>query len=134
LEAADVTIDGFHVTNAATAGIQIREGAHRAIVRNNVVFTNARRGIEVRGADDVRFDNNLVYANGTGGIQIQQTRGSAVIGNTVYGNGDNGITVGGGLSSRIGSLDRPHGAGERDIAVRLAAATQVRRAYVGDAI
>lgn len=134
LEAAEVTIDGFHVTNAATAGIQIRAGADGSIVRNNVVFSNARRGIEVRGADDVQVDNNLVYANGTGGIQLQQTRGSVVTGNTVYGNGENGITVGGGLSMVVGQLDVDHPAGADTVAVRLPSVTQVRRFYLGDAV
>lgn len=134
LEATDVTIDGFHVRNAATAGIQIRSGADRAAVRNNVVFSNARRGIEVRGADEALIDNNLVYANGTGGVQLQQTRGTAVTGNTIYGNGENGITVGGGLSSRIGLLDSDHAAGADTVAVRLDAPTQVYRVFARDGV
>lgn len=134
LEATDVVIDGFHVRNAATAGIQIRAGGERAVVRNNVVFSNSRRGIEVRGADDAVIDNNLVYANGTGGIQLQQTRGSSVTGNTVYGNGENGVTVGGGLSQVAGLLDGDHPAGAEVVSIRLAAPTQVRRFFAGDAV
>lgn len=110
-DADDVTIDGFHVTNSATAAIQVRDGAERAVVRNNVVFSNQRRGIEIRAADAGLVVNNLVYANGTGGIQLQQTRESEVSGNTVYGNGENGITVGG-SPVLLGRLERSHAAGE----------------------
>jgi len=118
LGAAGVTIDGFHVTNAATAGIQIRAGSHDAVVRNNVVFSNARRGIEISGADTGRIVNNLVYANGTGGVQVQQSRGSEVLGNTIYGNGENGVTIGI-VSSTLGRLDRAHAAGEDVLVVWL---------------
>lgn len=131
LDADDVTIDGFHVTNSATAAIQVRDGADRATVRNNVVFSNAKRGIEIRSADAGLLTNNLVYANGTGGIQLQATRGSEVSGNTVYGNGENGITVGGSAVT-VGRLDRAHGAGESVLDIRLASVDASKRLEAGD--
>lgn len=92
-------VDGFHVTNARTAGIQIQRASHHAWVRNNVAFSNLQRGIDVREAHDVRVTNNLAYANGTGGIQISGKRGSGshravVQNNTAYDNGANGFTIG----------------------------------------
>ncbi len=134
LASDDVVIDGFHVTNTATAAIQIREGSDRAVVRNNVVFSNARRGIEIRGGDAGLVANNLVYGNATGGIQLQHTRGSEVSGNTIYGNGENGITVGIGFPTQLGSLDRAHGAGETTLAVRLPSADAVVRLDAGDIV
>lgn len=89
-----VTVDGFYVTGALTAGVQIRAGADDSVVTNNVVFSNRRRGIEVFGAERVWVRNNLVYANGTGGIQLQATRASTVTNNTVYANGADGVLVG----------------------------------------
>lgn len=107
VQACDVVIDGFHVRNAADAGIQIRTGSRRAIVRNNVVFTNSR-GIDAVDADDVQIVNNLVYDNDTGGIQIGgNTTGSrrAVLrNNTAYANvGGNGISIGVGTGASTGA-------------------------------
>jgi parallel beta-helix repeat protein len=90
-------IDGFVVTNALSAGIQVRGGSNRAVVENNTVFSNAKRGIQVDASDDVQISNNLVYANGTGGIQVGGNPGSAraiVQNNTCYLNGQNGIQIG----------------------------------------
>ncbi len=94
LNGGPVTIRGFHVTGAATAGIQVRLGADQAEIVDNVVFSNQRRGIEVYGANRTLVRNNLIYANGTGGIQVQASQGSMIEGNTVYANGANGILVG----------------------------------------
>ena len=94
LNGGPVTIRGFHVTGAATAGIQVRLGADQAEIVDNVVFSNQRRGIEVNGANRTLVRNNLVYANGTGGIQVQASQGSMIEGNTVYANGADGILVG----------------------------------------
>lgn len=93
-----VVIDGFTVTNAATAGIQIRNGSHGSTLRNNVVFSNQKRGIDVVDSHDVKIVNNLAYANGTGGIQVASSRTGSrraiVHSNTCYGNGANGIQIG----------------------------------------
>lgn len=91
----DVTIEGFHVTNSSVAAIQVREGADRARLLGNVVYSNAGRGIEVRSALQALIESNLIYANGTGGVVVQESDGSQVIGNTVYRNGADGILVGG---------------------------------------
>jgi len=88
-------VAGFHVRGAATAGIQVRDGAPDTVVTDNVVVSNQRRGIEVMGADAAVIDNNLVYANGTGGIRVTRSEGSAIVNNTVYANGDVGVLVGG---------------------------------------
>ncbi|MDX2166732.1 MAG: right-handed parallel beta-helix repeat-containing protein [Deltaproteobacteria bacterium] len=97
-QACDVVIDGFHVRNAADAGIQVRAGSHRAQVRNNQVFTNSR-GIDVLDSNDVRVTNNLVYDNDTGGIQLGGSSGGAnralLQNNTCYANVlGNGVTLG----------------------------------------
>lgn len=90
-----VEIAGFDVTGARTAGIQVRENADGSIVRDNRVFGNLFRGIEVRGSDGVIVTNNAVFSNGTGGIRLSASRGSVVENNTVFGNGAVGILVGG---------------------------------------
>lgn len=97
VDAPDTTIDGFHITGARQAGIQVRRGSGGSVIRNNVVFSNALRGIEslVGGSpsaldqpiDGVSFINNLVYANGSGGIRVSETINAVVQNNTVYGNG-----------------------------------------------
>lgn len=94
LNGGPVTIRGFHVTGAKTAGIQVRAGADDALVEDNVVFSNERRGIEVFGGHRGMVRNNLVYANGTGGIRITESENSSVINNTVYGNGETGVLIG----------------------------------------
>jgi parallel beta-helix repeat protein len=95
LNACDATVRGFSVTGATSAGIQVREGSDDAAVRDNVVFSNQRRGIEALGADRPRLENNLVYANLTGGIHVEQGNNAEITNNTVYANGVDGILVGG---------------------------------------
>jgi parallel beta-helix repeat protein len=108
LDSCFVVIDGFHITGAAQAAIQVRSGSDDAQVRNNVVFSNQRRGIEVfrdekpgfGTADRADVRNNLVYVNGTGGIRVFASQNSVVINNTVYDNGaadpnSVGILIGG---------------------------------------
>ena len=95
LNACDATVRGFAVTGAMSAGIQVREGSDDVTVRDNVVFSNQRRGIEASGAEGPRIDNNLVYANGTGGIHVEQGNNAEITNNTVYANMNDGILVGG---------------------------------------
>lgn len=95
LNGGPVTISGFHVTGAVQAGIQVRAGADGAIIHDNVVFSNQRRGIEVSGANGGEIRNNLVYANGTGGIRVAGSSDSLVLNNTVYANAQDGILIGG---------------------------------------
>ena len=95
LNACKATVRGFFVTGGLDAGIQVREGSDDASVRDNVVFSNQRRGIESLGAEAPHIDNNLVYANGTGGIHVEQGNNPEITNNTVYANGVVGILVGG---------------------------------------
>jgi parallel beta-helix repeat protein len=93
-EAPFAIVDGFHVTGANAAGIQVRSGSDFARVRNNVVFSSLRRGVDVRDAGDAQLTNNLLYANRSGGIQLTGAPRTLVSSNTCYGNHGNGITVG----------------------------------------
>lgn len=95
LNACGAVVQGFHVTGGIDAGIQVREGSDDVKVYDNVVFSNARRGIQSLGANGGEIRNNLVYANGTGGISVEQGNNADVSNNTVYANGDVGILVGG---------------------------------------
>ena len=95
LNACDVEIQGFAVTGALSAGIQVRAGSERARISANVVFSNQRRGIEVVEAPAATLDNNLVYGNGTGGLRVETAPDAVLVNNTVYANGDVGILVGG---------------------------------------
>lgn len=95
LNACNATVRGFSVTGAMSAGIQVRDGSDDSVVRDNVVFSNQRRGIESLGAEGAVIDNNLVYANGTGGIRIEQGNNGTIANNTVYANGADAILVGG---------------------------------------
>jgi parallel beta-helix repeat protein len=95
LDSCGITVDGFHLTGAVQAAIQVRAGSDGAQIRNNVAFSNASRGIEVLGADACEVRNNLAYANGTGGLQLNDTQNSIVENNTSYGNQQDGILVGG---------------------------------------
>jgi parallel beta-helix repeat protein len=105
LDGPRTVIDGFHLTGGTDAGIQVRRGSAGTQVRNNVVFSNARRGIEALRADGVQIENNLVYVNGTGGIRVAECENSVVVNNTAYGNGvdpilgaeADGILIGGGV-------------------------------------
>jgi parallel beta-helix repeat protein len=112
-----VVVDGFHVRGAADDGIQLQGQSDGAQVRNNVVFANARRGINVINSDDVRIANNLAYGN-NGGIQTSSgtlpegacaeggARRAVIEYNTVYGSLFNGILVGAGLCPSTGATVR----------------------------
>lgn len=101
-------IDGFHITGASDDGIQIQNTSDGAVIRNNVLFANAKRGINVNNSDDVRIVNNLAYGNG-GGIQTGSgsrgqsacassgTRRAVIEFNTLYNNTFDGILLGAGL-------------------------------------
>ena len=104
--ACRVVVDGFHVRGATDDAIQVQTGSHWAAVRNNVLFSNQKRGIAVVNSDDVGIVNNLVYDNGAG-IQIggacrtaacseAGSRRARVEHNTCYANGYDGLLVGAG--------------------------------------
>jgi hypothetical protein len=92
-----VIIDGFTVTNATEAGIDIKSVSDHSAVVNCVVFSNGSRGVWVRDSLGVMVLNNLVYANAGTGIDFGGSStgaGSGVaINNTVYANGLDGIRI-----------------------------------------
>ncbi len=92
-----VAINGFAITGALEAGIDIKSGSERTTVANCVVFSNGSRGIRVRDSAGVLVLNNLVYANrGTGidfGGDIDSSSEGAAINNTVYANDLDGIRI-----------------------------------------
>ncbi|MEO8601643.1 MAG: right-handed parallel beta-helix repeat-containing protein [bacterium] len=112
--ACGVVIDGFHVTGALDDGIQLQNECDGGIVRNNVVFANRKRGINVVNSDDVRIANNLALANG-GGIQTGSgsragsqcatsgARRSILEFNTLYGSTEDGILIGAGVCPSTGA-------------------------------
>lgn len=100
-------VDGFHITGASDDGIQLQNASDGSVIRNNVLFANSRRGMNVTNSDDVRIANNLTYRNG-GGIQIGSgsraleacatsgTRRAVIEFNTAYNNTFDGILIGAG--------------------------------------
>ncbi|HYD47542.1 MAG TPA: right-handed parallel beta-helix repeat-containing protein, partial [Terriglobales bacterium] len=116
--ADDITVQGFHVTNAFDAGIQVRNDADRARIFDNIVFSNERRGVEVRDSDEPEILNNLIYANGTGGLHVEQSRGAYIANNTIFGNGAVGLLVGA-TPATVGSLIGNPRAGSAVISIAL---------------
>jgi hypothetical protein len=114
-----VVIDGFYVRGAPDDGIAVQTGSQSAVIRNNAVFSNQKRGINVVNVRDVSIVNNLAYENAGGGIQIggdqrdcapeevaagncRVLAGSpraSVWSNTSYDNGFTGILIGAGGSN-----------------------------------
>ena len=92
-----VAINGFAVTGAIEAGIDVKSGSDRATVANCTVFSNGARGIRVRDSAGVLVFNNLVYANRGSGIdfggEIGGASEGAAINNTVYANELDGIRI-----------------------------------------
>ncbi|MEK8051952.1 nitrous oxide reductase family maturation protein NosD [Ideonella sp. DXS22W] len=93
--APDVTIEGLIVRdsgadlNAQNAGIYIRPGAHRAVVRRcDIVYTLF--GLWIEKANDVRVENNLITgkrelnsAQRGNGVQLYNTNGAQIVGNHI---------------------------------------------------
>lgn len=93
--AEDVTIEGLIVRNSGdslieqNAGIYIRPGAHRAVVRNCDLSYNLF-GLWIEKADDVRIENNLITgkrdyrsASRGNGIQLYNTQRARIVGNRI---------------------------------------------------
>ncbi len=120
--ACGARVEGFDVSGATEAGIQIQAGSENAEVLHNQVHDNLQRGIQSVNARAIRIFNNLVYDNGRdgagGGIQVGGTcpdespscpagsPGAEITFNTVYGNEVNGIFVGAGPGDSSGALVR----------------------------
>jgi parallel beta-helix repeat protein len=126
-----VVIDGFHITGATDDGVQVQNQCDRGVVRNNVVFANAKRGINVVNSDDVRVANNLAFGNG-GGIQIGSgsraasectdggSRRAILEYNTAYNSTFNGILVGAGMCPSTDAVVRYNVTGENGKVTRAA--------------
>lgn len=93
--AEDVTIEGLIVRNSGdslieqNAGIYIRPGAHRAVVRNCDLSYNLF-GLWIEKANDVRIENNLITgkrdyrsASRGNGIQLYNTQRARIVGNRI---------------------------------------------------
>ena len=93
--APDVVIEGLIVRDSGdslldqNAGIYIRPGAHRAMVRNCDLAYNLF-GLWIEKANDVRIENNLItgkrdYRSSQrgNGIQLYNTTGARIIGNRI---------------------------------------------------
>jgi parallel beta-helix repeat protein len=97
-----VVVDGFHITNANLAGVEVRPGplgeeSIGAVVANNVIYTNGDtrlgRGVQVFDSTGTVIFNNLIINNTTTGIGVLGSPDVRVINNTVYGNGGSGVVV-----------------------------------------
>ena len=91
----DVTIEGLIVRDsgadllAQNAGIYIRPGAHRALVRDcDIVY--ARFGLWIEKANDVRVERNLITGKRElnssqrgNGVQLYNTRGARILDNNI---------------------------------------------------
>jgi parallel beta-helix repeat protein len=100
--ASYVVIDGFHITNANLAGVEVRPGPNGeesvgAVVANNVIYNNGDtrlgRGVQVFDSTGTVVFNNLIINNTTTGIGVLGSPDARVINNTVYGNGGTGVVV-----------------------------------------
>jgi nitrous oxidase accessory protein len=93
--ATDVVIDGLIVRDSGdsllrqNAGIYLRPGAHRAVVRNCELTYNLF-GLWIEKANDVRIENNVItgkrdYRSSQrgNGIQLYNTKGARIIGNHI---------------------------------------------------
>ena len=93
--APDVTLEGLIVRDSGTslkdqhAGIYLRPGAHRAVVRHCDLVYNLF-GLWIEKADDVRIEANLITgkrdlnsAQRGNGIQLYNTRGARILDNHI---------------------------------------------------
>lgn len=103
-----VVIDGFHVHGAREDGIRLDDHCDGAVLRNNVVFDNGKRGIRVVDSLNVRIANNLLHGNAAGialggtqcpasGACDNGSRKAVIEFNTLWDHEFNGIQVGDGL-------------------------------------
>jgi Right handed beta helix region len=125
-----VVIDGFHITGASDDGIQIQNQSDGAVIRDNVVFANLKRGINVLNSDDVGVFNNLAYGNG-GGIQLGSgsraasdcadggARGAVIEFNTLYKSNFDGLLVGSGACPSTDATVRYNVAAENGVGIEV---------------
>lgn len=95
IEASDVTVEGFLITDSGAsllqqdAGIQVRPGSHRALIRGNQLSTNLF-GIWIEKAHEVRVERNVITGKRDlnspqrgNGIQLYNTLGARIEGNRI---------------------------------------------------
>lgn len=95
VKAPDVVIEGFIVRDsgpdltAQNAGIYVEPGAHRAVIRNNVLAYTLF-GMWLQGVKDIQVTNNLITGKRDflssqrgNGIQLYDTLGARIIGNDI---------------------------------------------------
>jgi len=95
--AGNVVFDGFEVTGARGAGMQL--GGAGVVVRNCLVHHNGA-GIASRGIKDIKVLSNLVVANGGNGIGLASAENALIEGNEVALNLVDGIVVAGNISGK----------------------------------
>lgn len=137
-----VVIDGFHITGASDDGIQLQNESDGAILRNNVLFGNAKRAINVNNSDDVRIVNNLAFGN-KGGIQIGSgsrsaaqcdrsgARRAVIEFNTLYKNDFDGVLIGAGTCPSTDAAVRYNVTGENGYGIEVGSNTTRTQNLVG---
>ncbi|MEO1249677.1 MAG: nitrous oxide reductase family maturation protein NosD, partial [Pseudomonadota bacterium] len=104
IDAADVTIEGLHITGSGTShqtidsGVQLTENATRAVIRNNHIEGNLY-GVDIHGGADSLVEGNTIIGgtdrlmNRRGnGVYVWNAPGAKVIGNIIR-QGRDGIFV-----------------------------------------
>jgi parallel beta-helix repeat protein len=90
---SDVTIDGFTIRGASSAGVLIEQSA--GIVVQNCAITDTRGdGVRIDETSSALALNNLIFGNSGSGIEVHSSDDVRLINNTLYQNGDSGIVVG----------------------------------------
>jgi parallel beta-helix repeat protein len=135
-------VNGFHVTGASDDGIQLQNQSDGAVIRNNVLFGNAKRGVNVNNSDDVQILNNLVYGN-KGGIQLGSgsrtsaqcaqsgTRRAILQFNTVYRSEVDGMLIGAGACPSTDAVVRYNVTGENGTGITVGSNTTREQNLVG---
>jgi hypothetical protein len=102
-----IVVDGFVVTNARIAGVQIRpsptgDQSTGTVVSNNILYGNGSttkggdaigRGVDIIDSDQITVFNNLIYHNLSTGVGVLGSPHARIINNTMYSNGGNGIVM-----------------------------------------
>lgn len=108
-------IEGFTITGATAAAVEIKDASNGAIVRDCVIVGNPGHGVRVQDSAGVVVFNNLIADNGrTGVILGGQSFGApdaVVVSNTIARNAagrtsERGLTVGTTQSSSAGAFVR----------------------------
>ncbi len=95
IEASDVVVEGLLISDSGVslleqnAGVQVRPGAHRALIRGNQLSTNLF-GLWIEKADGVRVERNVITGKREllsprrgNGVQLYNTRGARIEGNRI---------------------------------------------------